>query len=63
MGWTKKHLIFNKDGIKIGVFSANIELEGLVPSKLYKETQFFNPIEVSNAKAKELKEDLKNVIT
>lgn len=42
--------IFNKQGIKVGVFSTNIQLEELVPDSLFGKTIYKNPIE----KAKEM---------
>ncbi len=58
-GRTKKHKIINIDGIKIGVLSANIELDGLVPKKLFKETKYLNPVELSNDMATYLKHEKK----
>jgi len=58
-GRTKKYKIITIDGIKIGILSANIELEGLVPKKLYKETKYLDPIELSNDMAKYLKQEKK----
>ena len=48
--------IYNKSGIKIGVFGLGIELEGLVSKDLYKETKYFHPVEIANDTAKRLKE-------
>jgi len=48
--------IYNKSGIKIGVFGLGIELEGLVSKDLYKETKYLDPIEIANDTAKKLKE-------
>jgi len=48
--------IFNKNGLKIGVFGLGIELKGLVPDKLYKETIYLDPVE----KAKEMTQELHN---
>lgn len=55
----KPYKIFNKDGIKIGVFGLGVELDGLVDKKLYKETVYNNPIEVAQDMTKILKEELK----
>ena len=41
---TKPFQIFKKDGLKIGVFGVGIELKGLVPEKLYKETVYSDPL-------------------
>lgn len=40
--------IFNKGGIKIGVFGIGIELAGLVDKKLYGETKYMDPIKIAN---------------
>ena len=48
--------IYNKSGIKIGVFGLGIELEGLVSKELYKETKYLDPIEIANDTTKKLKE-------
>ena len=48
--------IYNKSGIKIGVFGLGIELEGLVSKDLYKETKYLDPIEIANDTTKKLKE-------
>ena len=52
----KPYKIFNKDGIKIGVFGLGIELKGLVNPKMYKETKYLNPIEIAQDVSRELKE-------
>ena len=48
--------IYNKSGVKIGVFGLGIELEGLVSKDLYKETKYLDPIDIANDTAKKLKE-------
>ena len=53
------YTIFEKSGLKIGVFGLGIKLDGLVPPHLYKETQYQNPIEKGNLIAKQLKQELK----
>ena len=55
-GIVKPYKTFIKDGIKIGVFGLGIELEGLVDKKLYKETKYYNPIDVAKDITKTLKE-------
>ena len=40
--------IFEKEGIKIGVFGLGIELEGLVDKKLYGNTKYQDPIKKAN---------------
>ena len=44
----KPFKVFNKGGIKIGVFGIGIELDGLVPKNLYGNTIYQDPIEKSN---------------
>ena len=58
-GIVKPYKTFLKDGVKIGVFGLGIELEGLVDKKLYKETKYYNPIEVATDITKTLKENEK----
>ncbi len=58
-GKTKEYQIFEKEGIKIGVFGLGIELDGLVPSNLYRNTQYLDPITRANEVAGILKNDLK----
>jgi len=41
---TLPYKIFKKGGLKIGVFGVGIELNGLVPKSLYKETIYSDPI-------------------
>lgn len=54
---TSKYKIIEKSGIRIGIISANIELKGLVPQKLYKNTKYYDPIESSNKYANLLKKE------
>jgi 5'-nucleotidase len=55
----KPYKIFNKNGIKIGVFGIGIELEGLVDKKNYKETVYQNPVEMSQEMTRILKKEEK----
>ena len=55
----KPYKIFEKDGIKIGIFGLGVELDGLVDKKLYKETVYNNPIEVAQDMSRILKHDKK----
>lgn len=50
--------IFDKEGLKIGVFGIGIELNGLVPEKNYLGVQYNNPIDIANKISKKLKEEL-----
>ncbi len=58
-GYTKKYKIFNLDGIKIGVFGLGIELQGLVSKESYKETQYLDPIEITQDMTRFLKKEKK----
>ena len=47
--------IFNKSGVKIGVFGLGIELQGLVSKDAFKETKYLNPIEIAQDMSRILK--------
>ena len=51
----KPYKIFLKDGIKIGVFGIGVELNGLVPKELYKETKYLDPLIEANKISDKLK--------
>lgn len=55
----KPYKVFEKDGIKIGVFGLGIELSGLVDQRMYKETEYLNPIEIAQDMSSILKENEK----
>ncbi|PWH82107.1 metallophosphatase [Algibacter marinivivus] len=56
---TKPYQIFIKDGIKIGVFGLGIKLDGLVAPKMFKETKYLNPVEISQDMSRILKTEEK----
>tara|TARA_R110002012_G_scaffold187203_1_gene354100 strand:- start:21051 stop:21968 length:918 start_codon:yes stop_codon:yes gene_type:complete len=58
-GFVKPYKVFNKNGIKIGVFGLGIELAGLVDKNMYKETKYLDPIEASQQMTRVLKENEK----
>lgn len=58
-GKTKEYKIFHKDGLKVGVFGIGIELKGLVPETLYKETIYSDPIMAAERWASYLKNEEK----
>jgi 5'-nucleotidase len=58
-GKTLPYKIFQKKNIKIGVFGVGIELKGLVPKDLYKETVYLDPIKAAQEQAHLLKHDHK----
>jgi 5'-nucleotidase len=47
--------IFNKSGVKIGVFGLGVELEGLVSRDAFKETKYLDPIEIAQDMSRILK--------
>ncbi len=53
-----QHKVFNKSGIKVGVFGIGVELKGLVDPKLYGNTKYLEPMNVANNKAYLLKKKL-----
>ena len=55
-GIVKPYKVIKKQGLKIGVFGLGVELEGLVEKKLYKETVYNNPVDVTKDIVKQLKE-------
>jgi 5'-nucleotidase len=52
----KPYKVFKKQGIKIGVFGLGIKLDGLVDKKMYKETDYLDPIETAQEMTRILKE-------
>lgn len=56
-GHVKPYKIFIKDNLKIGVFGLGVKLQGLVNEKLYKETVYLDPFEISHDMSRILKED------
>jgi 5'-nucleotidase len=55
----KAYKIFNKGGIKIGVFGLGIEFNGLVPRKLHGDAVYLDPISVAHKTADILRQDEK----
>lgn len=53
----KPYKIIFKDGIKIGIFGLGVELDGLVDKRMYKETAYLNPIEITQDITNTLKND------
>lgn len=54
-GLTQPYKVYKKDGVRIGVFGIGIQLSGLVNRKLYKETKYEDPIEITTDIVKVLK--------
>ena len=58
-GQTQPYKIYEKDGIKVGVYGLGIKLAGLVTKQLYKETVFLDPYELAADMETKLKEEEK----
>ncbi len=58
-GKTLPYKIFNKNGIKVGIFGVGIKLDGLVGKKQYGETVYSDPVEVAQHYSGFLKNDQK----
>ena len=52
----KPYKVFEKEGVRIGVFGLGIEMEGLISKNLYGETVYLDPVQ----KAKEMVQELRN---
>jgi len=57
-GRSMAYKIYDRAGIKIGVFGHGIKLKGLVDPQLYKETKYLDPIELSQDMVTKLKEEV-----
>ncbi|AUD01281.1 metallophosphatase [Spirosoma pollinicola] len=58
-GRTMPYKVFEKDGVRVGVFGLGIKPEGLIPRDAYKETKYLDPIEIGNDIAAKLRSDKK----
>lgn len=58
-GQTQPYKIFDKNGIKVGIFGIGIQLQGLVGKKSYGETQYLDPVEISQHYADLLRKEKK----
>ena len=54
-GKTEPYRVFEKQGLRVGVFGVGIELAGLVDAKLYGPTQYRDPISTANETALHLR--------
>lgn len=57
--FVKPYKIFNKNGIKVGVFGLGVELNGLVDKKMYEETVYNDPVETAQDMVRILKKEEK----
>lgn len=58
-GHVKPYSLFEKDGVKIGVFGLGIELAGLVDPRMYKETVYNDPVSIAQDITQKLKKEEK----
>lgn len=58
-GKTSPYKIFNKNGIRVGIFGVGIQLDGLVGKKQYAETVYTNPVDVAQHYSNFLKKEQK----
>jgi len=58
-GKTLPYKVFNRGGVKIGIFGLGIELNGLVPDELYGKTDYQDPLDRGHATASLLRNDKK----
>jgi 5'-nucleotidase len=54
-GMTQPYKVFNKAGIKVGVFGLGIQLLGMVPDELYGNTEYLDPLACGNETARVLR--------
>lgn len=54
-GFVKPYLVFIQDGIRVGIFGLGVELAGLVDKKMYKETLYLDPVEITKDTVSTLK--------
>ena len=54
-GLIDNYKIYNKGGVKIGVFGLGIELKGLVNPLLYNETKYYDPVDIAKDMTSKLK--------
>lgn len=55
----KPYKVFEKQGLRIGIFGLGIELEGLVSKNLYGETVYLDPVAKATEMVQELRKDQK----
>src|SRR5690606_9026973 len=58
-GKTKDYLVFEREGVKIGVFGVGVDLKGMVDPRSYAGVKISDPIEVAAKYTHKLKNELK----
>ena len=56
-GKTMAYKVYNKNGIKIGIFGLGIQLDGLVDPNNFKETKYSDPVEIAQEMSNKLKNE------
>jgi len=56
-GQTKPYHVFEKGGLKIGVFGLGVELKGLVSDNNFAETRYLDPIEMTQEMVRKLQQE------
>lgn len=56
-GMIQPYKVFDKNGVKVGVFGIGIELDGLVSASSYGNIKYNDPIKTANAMAEKLKKE------
>lgn len=54
-GFVQPYHVFKQDGIRVGVFGLGVELAGLVDKKMYLETVYLDPVEMTKETVNQLK--------
>lgn len=54
-GRTRPYQVFDKGGVKIGVFGLGIQLKGLVPDDAYGRTKYLEPLQIARSISERLK--------
>ena len=58
-GKTQPYKVFDKNGIRVGIFGVGIDLDGLVGKKQYQETVYLDPVEIAQHYSELLRKEKK----
>ena len=58
-GKTKEYLVFERQGVRMGVFALGVDIEGLVDPNNYTGMKYLDPLSVANRLVPKLKKELK----
>ena len=56
-GRTQRYKVYEKGGVRVGVFGLGIQLEGLVDPALFKETKYLDPVEITQDMTRLLRQE------